>query len=113
MAEKHSPRGLMTQRKDPRLLLDLLRWSPAEPAAQENVVAKPNYRQARKQRELTRKARQHEKQQRRSARTKVADASPQVEPLENAASAPNTPVAGGERDSRQVHLPSSASARKD
>jgi hypothetical protein len=31
-------------------------------------VAKPNYHQARKQKELARKARQQEKQQRRSAR---------------------------------------------
>jgi hypothetical protein len=35
---------------------------------QETLVAKPNYHHARKQKELARKARQQEKQQRRSAR---------------------------------------------
>ena len=33
-----------------------------------NLVPKPNYRQAKKQKELSRKARQLEKQQRRTAR---------------------------------------------
>ena len=61
----------------------------------EIIVAKPNYHQARKQKELARKARQLEKQQRRSARTSVADAGSEVEPLENPASTPGTPVPGG------------------
>jgi hypothetical protein len=52
-------------------------WSATSPGfrrgvslinANGEVVAKPNYHQARKQRELARKARQQEKQQRRSAR---------------------------------------------
>jgi hypothetical protein len=60
---------------------------------QGSIVAKPNYHQVRKQRELARKARQQEKQQRRSGRAK--DASPQVGQLEEAASAPGTPITGG------------------
>jgi hypothetical protein len=63
-------------------------------AAREVVVPKRNYHQARKQRELTRKARQHEKQQRRSARGKADDVSPH-EPREDAASTPDTPVVAG------------------
>ena len=53
-----------------------------------NVVAKPNYHQARKQRELARRARQQEKQQRRDARAKVAGASQPAEMPEDAASTP-------------------------
>jgi hypothetical protein len=60
----------------------------------ENIVAKPNYHQAKKQRELARKARQQEKQQRRTDRAKLADAGPPVEPLEDAAGALSTPLAG-------------------
>jgi hypothetical protein len=48
-------------------------------------MAKPNYQQARKQRELARKSRQQEKQQRRSTRAAAADAASQVEPLADAA----------------------------
>jgi hypothetical protein len=59
---------------------------------QGNVVAKPNYHQARKQRELARKTRQQEKRQRRSARARVADATPQVEPLEETASTPGIAI---------------------
>jgi len=77
------------------LLPDLLRCAALNPCAQENIMAKPNYHQARKQRELARKARQHEKQQRRSARAKVADASPQGEPRENVPGNPGAPIAGG------------------
>jgi ribosome assembly protein YihI (activator of Der GTPase) len=40
---------------------------------QETSVAKPNYHHARKQKELARKARQQEKQQRRSARPGARD----------------------------------------
>jgi hypothetical protein len=47
-------------------------------------MAKPNYQQARKQRELARKSRQQEKQQRRSTRAAAADATSQVEPLADA-----------------------------
>jgi hypothetical protein len=43
-----------------------LRLRGASPATQEKTLAKPNYHQARKQKELARKARQQEKQQRRS-----------------------------------------------
>jgi len=60
-------------------------------------MAKPNYQQARKQRELARKSRQQQKQQRRSTRTGVATGGPQVEPLEDAAAGtPSAPIAGGE-----------------
>jgi hypothetical protein len=60
-------------------------------------MAKPNYQQARKQRELARKSRQQEKQQRRSARAGVADAGSQVEPVADApAGTPRAPIAGGE-----------------
>jgi len=48
-------------------------------------LAKPNYHHARKQKELARKARQQEKQQRRSARSGSRD-----ENLETAPSDPNT-----------------------
>src|SRR5215831_21378685 len=53
--------------------------------AHENLMAKPNYQQARKQRELARKSRQQEKQQRRSTRAAAADAASQVETLADAA----------------------------
>jgi hypothetical protein len=63
----------------------------------ENDMAKPNYQQARKQRELARKSRQQEKQQRRSTRAAAADAAPQGEPLADAAAGtPGARVAGGE-----------------
>jgi hypothetical protein len=73
--------------------MDLLRWRQRNLEGKENVVAKPNYHQARKQKELTRKARQQEKQQRRSARARVADASPLVQPVENPSRTARTPVA--------------------
>jgi hypothetical protein len=76
-------------------LLNLLGWRAGNPSTQENIVPKPNYHHARKQRELARKARQLEKQQRRSARANVTDTGSQAEPLKDAASAPATPVAGG------------------
>jgi len=60
-------------------------------------MAKPNYQQARKQRELARKSRQQEKQQRRSARAAAVDAASQFEPLADvAAGTPGARVAGGE-----------------
>lgn len=58
-------------------------------------MAKPNYHHARKQKELARKARQQEKQQRRAARVKTADAGPEVEPGEGGGSPPAAPVEGG------------------
>jgi len=59
-------------------------------------MAKPNYQQARKQRELARKSRQQEKQQRRSTRAAAADAT-QFEPLADATTgAPGARVSGGE-----------------
>jgi hypothetical protein len=59
-------------------------------------MAKPNYHQARKQRELARKSRQQEKQQRRSTRAAVADTGSQVEPVADApAGMPGAPIAGG------------------
>jgi hypothetical protein len=58
-------------------------------------VAKPNYHQARKQRELARKARQLEKQQRKGERARVNDVSSQVEtPQDDGTSAAAEPVAG-------------------
>jgi hypothetical protein len=63
----------------------------------EKVMAKPNYQQARKQRELARKSRQLEKQQRRSTRAAAVDAASQVEPLADAAAeTPGVRVTGGE-----------------
>jgi hypothetical protein len=60
-------------------------------------MAKPNYQQARKQRELARKSRQQEKQQRRSTRAAAVDAASKVEPLADvAAGTPSARVAGGE-----------------
>ena len=57
-------------------------------------MAKPNYHQARKQRELARKSRQQQKQQRRSARAGVAAGS-EVEPLADAGTGtPGIPTAG-------------------
>jgi hypothetical protein len=53
-----------------------------------------NYHQARKQKELARKARQQEKQQRRSARLSPADESAPVAPVEGSA-APHDPKSGG------------------
>jgi len=58
-------------------------------ATQESLVAKPNYHQARKQKELARKARQQEKQQRRSARPSAPETS-QVE----ASATPRDPTTG-------------------
>jgi hypothetical protein len=59
-------------------------------------VAKPNYHHAKKQRELARKSRQNEKQQRRSARTKPADTGPQADPTDEGTAAVGTPGASGE-----------------
>jgi hypothetical protein len=61
-------------------------------------MAKPNYQQARKQRELARKSRQQEKQQRRSARAGVVAAGSQVEPLADtgAGTPPGAPIADRE-----------------
>ena len=74
----------------------LLRCAAPHPLAHENLMAKPNYQQARKQRELARKSRQQEKQQRRSTRSGVADPGPQAEPVEGAvAGTPGARVAGG------------------
>ena len=53
-----------------------------------------NYHQARKQKELARKARQQEKQQRRSARLSPADESAQAAPVEGSP-APHDPKSGG------------------
>ena len=59
-------------------------------------MAKPNYQQARKQKELARKSRQQEKQQRRSTRAAAANATSQVEPLADATTgAPGARVSGG------------------
>jgi len=55
-------------------------------------MAKPNYHQARKQRELARKARQQEKLQRKSTRARVAAADPPAEPVEDAGGALGTPT---------------------
>jgi len=74
------------------LLLNLLRWQPPSPSVRENIAVKPNYHQAKRQRELARKARQQQKQQRRSDRARSADASPAVEPLEHPAGALGTRV---------------------
>ena len=60
-------------------------------ATEETLVAKPNYHQARKQKELARKARQQEKQQRRSARPSTQNPeSSQVE----ASTTPADPTSG-------------------
>ena len=62
-------------------------------ATQESLVAKPNYHQARKQKELARKARQQEKQQRRSARLGARGESPEASQLEGSAT-PRDPTTG-------------------
>jgi hypothetical protein len=59
-----------------------------------NLVPKPNYRQAKKQKELSRKARQLEKQQRRSARPNDSAESPA--PLQDAPAGPGGPPLGSE-----------------
>jgi hypothetical protein len=62
-------------------------------------MAKPNYHQARKQKELARKSRQQAKQQRRIARAGAIDAGSQVGPVEGAtAETPGARVAGDERN---------------
>ncbi len=55
-------------------------------------MAKPNYHHARKQKELARKARQQEKQQRRSARPNAADENSAAGPAD--ASVAGNPVPG-------------------
>jgi len=57
-------------------------------------VAKPNYHQARKQKELARKARQQEKQQRRSARPGARGENPEASQLEAPATTPRDPTTG-------------------
>ena len=58
-------------------------------------MAKPNYQQARKQKELARKSRQQQKRQRRSARAGIAAAGSEVEPLADPGTGtPGIPVAG-------------------
>jgi hypothetical protein len=52
-------------------------------------VAKPNYHQARKQKELARKARQQEKQQRRSARPSAPGENPESGQVEASATPPD------------------------
>jgi hypothetical protein len=54
-----------------------------------------NYHQVRKQRELTRKARQQEKQQRRTARVSAAAATPAVVTPEDASVAAPEPILRG------------------
>ena len=56
-------------------------------------MAKPNYHQARKQKELARKARQQEKQQRRSARPGARGENPEGSQLE-ASVTPRDPTTG-------------------
>jgi len=57
-------------------------------------VPKPNYHQARKQKELARKARQQEKQQRRSSRPSAPDeTSPASAPEQS--DVPRDPTSGG------------------
>jgi hypothetical protein len=59
-------------------------------------MANPNYQRARKKRELARKSRQQEKQQRRIARAGVTDAGARIEPVADApAGTPGAPIAGG------------------
>jgi len=62
----------------------------------ENIVAKPNYHQARKQRELARKARQQAKLDRRSTRARVVAADSPVEPVGDAEGTLATPIVGQE-----------------
>ena len=62
-------------------------------ATQESLVAKPNYHQARKQKELARKARQQEKQQRRSARPGARGENPEASQAE-ASVTPRDPTTG-------------------
>src|SRR5215472_5805681 len=78
---------------DLRRLLNPATLRERAPRAYENVMAKPNYHQARKQRELARKSRQQEKLLRRSTRARAVGAGSQVEPLEDAAA--GTPGARG------------------
>lgn len=51
-------------------------------------MPKPNYHQARKQKEVARKARQQEKQQRRAARSGTTEAGTQVAPSQETGGAP-------------------------
>jgi hypothetical protein len=62
-------------------------------------MVKPNYHQARKQKELARKSRQQAKQQRRIARAGASDAGSEGGPVEDAAAeTPGARVAGDERN---------------
>jgi hypothetical protein len=65
------------------------RSAPSRPATIEESVPKPNYRQAKKQKEASRKARQLEKQQRRAARPN--DSGDAAAPLQDASAAPAAP----------------------
>ena len=56
-------------------------------------MPKPNYRQAKKQKELSRKARQLEKQQRRTARP--AGSGEIVKPLQDPSVSPTDPTLSG------------------
>jgi hypothetical protein len=58
-------------------------------------VAKPNYQHARKQKELARKSRQLQKEQRRSARAKPADPSATEEALGAGSGNLGSPGTGG------------------
>ena len=57
-------------------------------------MPKPNYRHAKKQKELSRKARQLEKQQRRTARTRAPEEVATA--FQDAPAARNDPALGGE-----------------
>ena len=57
-------------------------------------VPKPNYHQARKQKEQARKARQQEKQQRRSTRPGIPGEEAAAAPEEETSAAPPDPSAG-------------------
>lgn len=59
-----------------------------------NLVPKPNYRQAKKQKEASRKARQLEKQQRRTARPNAPGEA--AVPVENPPAGPSDPTLSGQ-----------------
>lgn len=58
-------------------------------------MPKPNYRQAKKQKELSRKARQLEKQQRRTARPNDSAETETAAPLRDAPAGPTDPTLSG------------------
>lgn len=53
-------------------------------------MAKPNYHQARKQKEVARKARQQEKQQRRATRSQAPETQADVTPAQEPGGSPET-----------------------